>query len=120
MPVRPHTPPLALSPPECLRVSRQAIKRHAIDSQRTELGQDCRVGVYARCVSRPIIRVMNGIGVGTAVGLGTIIGLGIVAPQAQMLEYVTTFGFYGFMSGLIFHLWQMALQDWKPPFLRGR
>ena len=60
---------------------------------------------------------MNGIGVGTAVGLGTIIGLGIVASSADVTEYVATFVFYSFMSGLAFHLWKLALQDWKPPFV---
>lgn len=59
---------------------------------------------------------MNGVGVGTAVGLGTIIGLGIVGGSAQVIEYVTTFAFYGLFSGFVFHLYQMALKDWKPPF----
>jgi len=63
---------------------------------------------------------MNGIGVGTAVGLGTIIGLGIVAPSADTSEYLATFLFYGFMSGLIFHVWKVATQGWKPPFLTRR
>ena len=64
--------------------------------------------------------VMNGVGVGTAVGLGTIIGLGIVAPTADIIEYVATFGFYGLMSGLAFHMWKLALSEWKPPFLNRR
>ncbi len=64
--------------------------------------------------------MMNGVGVGTAVGLGTIIGLGIVAPTAEVTEYAATFLFYGFMSGLAFHLWKLALSGWKPPFLNRR
>jgi hypothetical protein len=60
---------------------------------------------------------INGIGVGTAVGLGAIIGLGIVGSSAAIAEYVATFVFYGFMSGLAFHLWKLALSGWKPPFL---
>ena len=60
---------------------------------------------------------MNGIGVGTSVGLGAIIGLGIVAPSAPTVEYIATFGFYGFWSGLIFEVWRFAL-SWKHPFQR--
>ena len=60
---------------------------------------------------------MNGLGVGTAVGLGTIIGLGIVAPSAQLLEYVVTFAFYGGISGLLFELYRFAF-TWKAPFRR--
>ena len=63
---------------------------------------------------------MNGIGVGISVGLGTIIALGIVAGNAPLVEYVTTFAFYGLMSGFIFHLYQWALKDWKPPFRSKR
>jgi hypothetical protein len=56
---------------------------------------------------------MNGIGIGTAVGLGTLIGLGIVAPATDVVEYVTTFAFYGMMSGLIFELYRFAF-TYKP------
>ena len=60
---------------------------------------------------------MNAIGIGTSVGLGTIIGLGLVAPDAALREYVTTFAFYGFWSGLLFEAYRMAFSQ-KPPFLR--
>jgi len=63
---------------------------------------------------------MNGFGVGTSVGLGALIGLGIVQPGVQIIEYVSTFAFYGLLSGFVFHFWQIALKDWKPPFFRGR
>jgi hypothetical protein len=56
---------------------------------------------------------MNGIGIGTAVGLGTLIGLGIVAPEAEVIEYVATFAFYGMMSGLLFELYRFAF-TYKP------
>jgi hypothetical protein len=57
---------------------------------------------------------MNGVGVGTAVGFGVLIGLGIADPGVQVIEYVATFAFYGLLSGFVFHLYQMALKDWKP------
>jgi hypothetical protein len=63
---------------------------------------------------------MNGVGVGTAVGLGTIIGLGIVGGSSEVIEYVTTFAFYGLLSGFTFHLWKMALEGWEPPFRSKR
>ena len=60
---------------------------------------------------------MSGIGIGTSVGLGAIIGAGIVAPDMDVLEYVATFAFYGFMSGLIFEVYRMAF-TWKHQFSR--
>jgi hypothetical protein len=60
---------------------------------------------------------MNGLGIGTTVGLGAIIGLGIVAPQVSAAEYVATFTFYGFMTGLIFELYRFAL-TYRHPFRR--
>lgn len=52
---------------------------------------------------------MNGIGVGTSVGLGTIIGLGLVSPDAPLVEYLTTFAFYGIFFGLLFEVARMLL-----------
>jgi hypothetical protein len=57
---------------------------------------------------------MNGIGVGTSVGLGAIIGMGIVNTSVQTIEFVSTFIFYGFVSGLLFEGYRMALRDWNP------
>ena len=51
---------------------------------------------------------MNGIGIGTSVGLGAIIGLGIVSSGGPTIEYVATFVFYGFWSGLIFEAYRFA------------
>jgi hypothetical protein len=59
--------------------------------------------------------VMNGIGIGTAVGLGTIIGLGIVHPGAEVMEYVATFAFYGFITGFLFEVYRFAF-TYKAPF----
>lgn len=59
---------------------------------------------------------MNGIGIGTSVGLGAMIGLGVVSPGAQLEEYVTTFVFFGFWTGLIFETYRFALS--KNPFSR--
>ena len=64
-------------------------------------------------------QAMNGIGVGTSAGLGAMIGLGLVAGDVSLLEYVTTMAFYGLLSGFIFHLYKMALTDWKPPRFPG-
>jgi hypothetical protein len=60
---------------------------------------------------------MNGLGIGSSVGLGTIIGLGIVAPDASVIEYVATFAFYGFMTGLLFELYRFAF-TYRHPFRR--
>jgi hypothetical protein len=60
---------------------------------------------------------MNGLGIGTTVGLGTIIGVGIVAPQAAVVEYIATFAFYGFISGLLFELYRFAF-SYRHPFRR--
>jgi hypothetical protein len=60
---------------------------------------------------------VNGIGIGTAVGLGATIGLGIVSPAAATAEYVATFVFYGFWSGLVFEAYRLAF-TWKHPFRR--
>jgi len=57
---------------------------------------------------------MNGIGVGTSVGLGAIVGLGIVAPAAPIAEYVTTFGVYGFLTGVLFELYRFAFTVGHP------
>lgn len=58
---------------------------------------------------------MNGLGVGASVGLGAIIGLSLVSPGGALIEYVATFGFYGFLTGLLFELYRFAL-TWKHPF----
>jgi hypothetical protein len=58
---------------------------------------------------------INGIGVGTSVGLGALIGLGIVSPGAATIEFVTTFAFYGFVSGVIFEAYKFAF-SWRRPF----
>ena len=63
---------------------------------------------------------MNGLGIGTTVGLGTLIGLGIVSPDARTIEYVATFLAYGIIAGVVFHMWQWALQGWSPPFIGKR
>jgi hypothetical protein len=60
---------------------------------------------------------MNGLGIGTSVGLGALIGLGIVAPSAPVIEYVATFAFYGFVSGMLFEMYRFAF-TWKHPFRR--
>jgi hypothetical protein len=60
---------------------------------------------------------MNGLGIGITVGLGTIIGVGIVAPQAAVVEYIATFAFYGFISGLLFELYRFAF-SYRHPFRR--
>ena len=60
---------------------------------------------------------MNGLGIGVTVGLGALIGSGIVAPGAQVVEYLATFVFYGLMSGLIFELYRFAI-TYKRPFSR--
>ena len=64
-----------------------------------------------------ILIQMNGIGIGTTVGLGTLIGLGINSPDAQIVEYVSTFAFYGLMSGLLFELYRFAF-TYRRPFGR--
>lgn len=60
---------------------------------------------------------MSGIGIGTSVGLGAMIAAGIVAPSVDVVEYIATFFFYGFMSGLIFEVYRFAF-TWKHPFSR--
>jgi hypothetical protein len=60
---------------------------------------------------------MNGIGIGTSVGLGAMIGLGIVAPGAQLVEYVAHFAFYGLLTGIIFELYRFAF-SYRRPFKR--
>jgi hypothetical protein len=60
---------------------------------------------------------VNGLGIGTTVGLGALIGLGIVAPGAQIIEYLATFAFYGMISGLLFELYRFAF-TFKRPFSR--
>lgn len=60
---------------------------------------------------------MNGIGIGTAVGLGAIVGLGLVATGAQVIEWVATGAFYGFLAGMLFEFYRFAF-TWKPPFSR--
>jgi hypothetical protein len=60
---------------------------------------------------------INGLGVGTSVGLGAIIGLGIMAPGVATIEFVSTFMFYGFVSGVIFEAYRLAF-SWKHPFRR--
>jgi hypothetical protein len=60
---------------------------------------------------------MNGLGVGTSVGLGALIGTGLVAPESQLVEYIATGVFWGFMSGLIFEAYRFAF-TWKHPFRR--
>ena len=60
---------------------------------------------------------MSGLGIGTSVGLGAMIGAGLVAPGVDVVEYIATFAFYGFMSGLIFEVYRFAL-TWKHPFSR--
>ncbi len=62
---------------------------------------------------------MNGIGIGTSVGLGALIGLGLVAPNAQLVEYVLTFAFWGITAGAAFEGVRM-LFFWKPPGYRNR
>ena len=57
---------------------------------------------------------VNGIGIGSSVGMGAMIGLGLVAPGAQLVEYVTTFAFFGFWSGLLFEAYRFALS--RAPF----
>jgi hypothetical protein len=49
-----------------------------------------------------------------------IITLSIVAPGAPFFLYVTHFTFYGLVSGFLFHIWKLALKDWRPPFIGGR
>jgi hypothetical protein len=63
---------------------------------------------------------MNGIGIGFTIGLATTIALAILSPGAETIEYVATFSIYGSISGFTFHIWQMALRGWKPPFIRRR
>ena len=46
-----------------------------------------------------------------------MIGALLVAPGAPVAEYIATFVFYGFMSGLIFELYRFAL-TWKHLFNR--
>ncbi len=60
---------------------------------------------------------MNGVGIGSSVGLGTMIGLGLVAPGCELSEYVTTFVFFGFWSGMLFEVYRFVL-GWKHPFAR--
>jgi hypothetical protein len=62
---------------------------------------------------------INGVGIGLTVGVACIITLSIVAPGAPFFLYVTHFTFYGLVSGFLFHIWKLALKDWKPPFMRG-
>ncbi len=59
---------------------------------------------------------VNGVGIGTSVGLGAMIGLGLVAPGAELLEYVATFAFFGLWSGILFEAYRLALK--KSPFAR--
>ena len=63
---------------------------------------------------------MNGMGIGLTVGLGVVIGERIVAPEAGVLEPTAAALFYGGVSGLTFHIWRLALRDWKPPFIGRR
>lgn len=60
---------------------------------------------------------MNGLGVGTSVGLGALIGLGIVAPGADIAEYVATAAFYGMLTGIVFELYSFAF-GYQRPFKR--
>ena len=60
---------------------------------------------------------INGVGVGTSVGLGILIGMRIVVPDMATIEVVTSFVFYGGMTGLIFELYKFAF-SWKHPFRR--
>jgi hypothetical protein len=59
---------------------------------------------------------VNGVGIGSTVGLGAMIGLGLVAPGCALMEYVTTFAFFGIWSGLLFEVYRFALR--KSPFAR--
>ena len=45
-----------------------------------------------------------------------MIGLGLVAPDAQLEEYVATLAFFGIWGGLIFEAYRFALS--KSPFAR--
>ena len=60
---------------------------------------------------------MSGLGIGTSVGLGAMIGAMLGAPGADVAEYIATFVFYGFWSGLIFEAYRFAF-TWKHPFSR--
>jgi hypothetical protein len=60
---------------------------------------------------------INGVGVGTSVGLGLLIGMRIVVPDMATIEVVTSFVFYGGMTGLIFELYKFAF-SWRHPFRR--
>ncbi len=60
---------------------------------------------------------MNAVGIGTTVGLAATIGLGLVAPGAQLSEYVATSAFFGIWSGLLFEAYRFAFSP-KPPFSR--
>ncbi len=45
-----------------------------------------------------------------------MIGLGLVAPGCELIEYVATFFFFGFWSGMLFEVYRFALR--KSPFAR--
>lgn len=60
---------------------------------------------------------MTGLGIGLVVSLGVAIGEWIVAPGVGVTESVAAISFYGAVAGLTFHVWKLALQDWKPPFI---
>jgi len=46
-----------------------------------------------------------------------MIGLGLVAPGCELIEYVTTFAFFGLWGGMLFEVYRFAL-GWKHPFAR--
>ena len=63
---------------------------------------------------------MNGLGIGFVVALGCVIGLAVVAPGAQIVEFVATAAFYGGTSGLLFELYRWAFTTPQRPFGPGR
>jgi hypothetical protein len=62
---------------------------------------------------------MSSLGIALSVGTGALIGFMIVAPHASAYALMMGFLLYGALAGFIFHLYELALEGWKPPS-RGR
>jgi hypothetical protein len=52
---------------------------------------------------------MNGFGIGLTVAVGILIAFAIGAPDFPRDEMIMTVVFWGFMSGLIFEMYRLAL-----------